>query len=430
MSPSSRRAPTRSPRGSCAITGARRMRAARPAGHRAARATTPILRKWAAKKGFEQLRVDGELVPTAPWPRLTASSSTPSSCPWPSRRRVGNEAALRAALTRALDFGKGAACTSLAAAASRVDGVFHQARLPRLRQELRGARSAPILLQLQARLVRGLLRHRGRAGRTSMRSRRGEEIVVERAGVRGAEALRRLRRAAPEPDGAAACASAGAPSPRSPRCRSPAQRRVLQAAASGRARQQIARDLVAEIRSRLEFPERVGLGYLQLDRSAPTLSRRRGAAHPARRAARLEPAAGCCYVLDEPTIGLHPRDNARAARHARRACAPRATRSSWSSTTRRPSAAPSTSSISGPAPACTAARWWPRAPSATSCATRARSPGASCAQPCCIRAAAARGPRVRATRRDRSIAGARAAQPARISMCAFPLGGSRCVTGV
>ncbi|MFM8511600.1 MAG: excinuclease ABC subunit A, partial [Betaproteobacteria bacterium] len=71
---------------------------------------------------------------------------------------------------------------------------------------------------------------------------------------------------------------------------------------------EIARDLVPEISSRLEFLEEVGLGYLTLDRGAPTLSG--GEAQRIRLAAQLgSNLQGVCYVLDEPTIGLHPRDN-------------------------------------------------------------------------------------------------------------------------
>jgi len=70
----------------------------------------------------------------------------------------------------------------------------------------------------------------------------------------------------------------------------------------------IARDILAEIRSRLRFMEDVGLGYLALDRAAPTLSG--GEAQRIRLAAQLgSNMQGVCYVLDEPTIGLHPRDN-------------------------------------------------------------------------------------------------------------------------
>ena len=71
---------------------------------------------------------------------------------------------------------------------------------------------------------------------------------------------------------------------------------------------EIARDVVSEIRSRLEFLSDVGLGYLTLDRAAPTLSG--GEAQRIRLAAQLgSNLQGVCYVLDEPTIGLHPRDN-------------------------------------------------------------------------------------------------------------------------
>ena len=71
---------------------------------------------------------------------------------------------------------------------------------------------------------------------------------------------------------------------------------------------------------------------------------------------------GVCYVLDEPTIGLHPRDNQHPAQGALATLwATRATRWSWSSTTKTPSAAPTTSSTSAPAPASAAADWWPRA---------------------------------------------------------------------
>ncbi len=70
----------------------------------------------------------------------------------------------------------------------------------------------------------------------------------------------------------------------------------------------IARDLIPEIKSRLEFLEQVGLGYLTLDRGAPTLSG--GEAQRIRLAAQLgSNLQGVCYVLDEPTIGLHARDN-------------------------------------------------------------------------------------------------------------------------
>jgi excinuclease ABC subunit A len=72
----------------------------------------------------------------------------------------------------------------------------------------------------------------------------------------------------------------------------------------------IAADLVPEIEQRLRFMDNVGLGYLALGRSAKTLSG--GESQRIRLAAQLgSNLRGVLYVLDEPTIGLHARDNAR-----------------------------------------------------------------------------------------------------------------------
>jgi excinuclease ABC subunit A len=74
--------------------------------------------------------------------------------------------------------------------------------------------------------------------------------------------------------------------------------------------QTIAVGLVPEIQQRLRFMEKVGLGYLALGRSAKTLSG--GESQRIRLAAQLgSNLRGVLYVLDEPTIGLHPRDNLR-----------------------------------------------------------------------------------------------------------------------
>jgi excinuclease ABC subunit A len=72
----------------------------------------------------------------------------------------------------------------------------------------------------------------------------------------------------------------------------------------------VADDLVPEISQRLRFMQNVGLGYLALGRSAKTLSG--GESQRIRLAAQLgSNLRGVLYVLDEPTIGLHPRDNLR-----------------------------------------------------------------------------------------------------------------------
>jgi excinuclease ABC subunit A len=78
---------------------------------------------------------------------------------------------------------------------------------------------------------------------------------------------------------------------------------------SFRAQQQpIAEPIVAEILSRLSLLNRLGLSYLSLGRSGDTLSG--GEAQRVRLAAQLgSNLTGVTYILDEPTIGLHPRDN-------------------------------------------------------------------------------------------------------------------------
>ncbi len=74
--------------------------------------------------------------------------------------------------------------------------------------------------------------------------------------------------------------------------------------------QYIARDILKEIRSRLEFLMNVGLSYLTLNRSSATLSG--GESQRIRLATQIgSNLTGVLYVLDEPTIGLHQRDNER-----------------------------------------------------------------------------------------------------------------------
>jgi len=76
------------------------------------------------------------------------------------------------------------------------------------------------------------------------------------------------------------------------------------------AKAEIAQKVVSEIRSRLKFLNDVGLNYLSLDRNADSLSG--GEAQRIRLASQIGSGlTGVMYVLDEPSIGLHQRDNAR-----------------------------------------------------------------------------------------------------------------------
>jgi excinuclease ABC subunit A len=78
----------------------------------------------------------------------------------------------------------------------------------------------------------------------------------------------------------------------------------------GEIEQRIASEALREIRNRLQFLLNVGLDYLSLDRSAPTLSG--GESQRIRLASQIGSGlVGVLYVLDEPSIGLHPRDNDR-----------------------------------------------------------------------------------------------------------------------
>jgi len=75
----------------------------------------------------------------------------------------------------------------------------------------------------------------------------------------------------------------------------------------------IAAPIVKELRQRLEFLENVGVGYLTLDRAAATLAG--GEAQRIRLATQIgSRLTGVLYILDEPSVGLHPRDNRKLLR--------------------------------------------------------------------------------------------------------------------
>ena len=108
----------------------------------------------------------------------------------------------------------------------------------------------------------------------------------------------------------------------------------------------VASMLLQEIENRLEYLERVGLGYLTLDRQSRTLSG--GEVQRVDLTTALGSSlVNALYVLDEPSIGLHPRDTSRLMEILERL--PTATtRSSSSSTIERSSAGRTTFSISAP----------------------------------------------------------------------------------
>ena len=265
------------------------------------------LARWAAKKGFRTLRVDGQALPTAPWPRLSRFREHTIELPVAEVDvNVRNEAALRAGLARALDFGKGLVHV-LTRANARVT-VFSTRR------------ACPSCGRSFAELDPRLFSFNSRHGWCESCYGTGVEMPGFDEQQSGEELWWNEWYAhTPEPCGVCRGQRLN-PTALGVRFRE----RSIAALASdsvaqsaqffarlrlGTRERQIARDLLAEIRARLQFLERVGLGYLQLDRAAPTLSG--GEAQRIRLAAQLgSNLQGVCYVLDEPTIGLHPRDNA------------------------------------------------------------------------------------------------------------------------
>ncbi|GAC1693979.1 MAG: excinuclease ABC subunit UvrA [Steroidobacteraceae bacterium] len=264
------------------------------------------LAKWAGKKGFRTLRVDGESLPTSAWPRLSRFQEHTIELPVAEVDvSVKSEGALRAALQRALDFGKGLVHV-LPPRAARVT-VFSTRR------------ACPSCGRSFAELDPRLFSFNSRHGWCESCFGTGIEMPGFDAEQSGEERWWN-EWSAPDHQPCGAChgqrLNPTALSVRF-RARSIAALAGEPVAASaeffarlrpGARERQIARDLLPEIRARLKFLQRVGLGYLQLDRAAPTLSG--GEAQRIRLAAQLgSNLQGVCYVLDEPTIGLHPRDN-------------------------------------------------------------------------------------------------------------------------
>ncbi len=293
------------------------------------------LAKWAKGKGYTHLRVDGEFLPTDKWPRLDRFREHSIELPVADLRvSAAEETALRAALAQALEFGKGVVqvladldrLQQLAqhSKAARVELILPQAIFSTKRACPSCARSFP---EPDPRLFSFNSKHGwcedclgtgvGLAGYAE------PDYGADRDASREQED-RRLDLYLDEQEGGdEPCPScAGRRLNRDALAVRYRDRSIAELAAlpvlelerffrglklAGR-EAEIARDLVAEIRSRLSFLGEVGLGYLALERSAPSLSG--GEAQRIRLAAQLgSNLRGVCYILDEPTIGLHPRDN-------------------------------------------------------------------------------------------------------------------------
>ena len=262
------------------------------------------LAKWAGNRGFEHLRVDGELIPTDPWPRLDRFQEHDIDLPLGEIKITPrNENKILELLQRALDYGKGVlkvsgttgkdtlfsikrACTSCGVSFPELDprlfsynskhgwcdhcfgtGVYsaefdeeqtgeenywlEEDQEDTTCEACEGQRLNPVALS-----VKYLQKNIAQLNEMSISE---SEAWFSKQKLKGRDA-------------------------------------------------EIARDILVEINSRLKFLNQVGLSYLSLDRAAPTLSG--GEAQRIRLASQLgSNLQGVCYVLDEPTIGLHSRDN-------------------------------------------------------------------------------------------------------------------------
>ncbi len=264
------------------------------------------LAKWARNKGYAELRVDGVATPTKPWPKLDRFKEHSIELPV-AKLAVGAKAEveLRAAAGIALEFGKGV--LQLLPQGSKTPIVMSTKRAcPSCRRSF--AELDPRLFSFNSK--QGWCEGCYGTGLTI------EEFDEEQTGEEASWAMRIADDAAPceRCDGrrlnpVALNVRFAGKSIAEMTCEPVAQTaRALTALKLDTRELAIARDLLQELRSRFAFLERVGLGYLQLDRAAPTLSG--GEAQRIRLAAQLgSNLQGVCYVLDEPTIGLHPRDN-------------------------------------------------------------------------------------------------------------------------
>lgn len=274
------------------------------------------LAKWAAGRGHGHLRVDGELVPTAPWPRLDRYREHDIDLPLGELTvGPGAGAALRALLEQALAHGKGTVRVRVgprgakrALTATRAEEVLISTR----RACPGCGRSFP---ELDPRLFSYNSRHGwcGHCYGTGVElpgfdaDQSGEEAAWTDAFAGEAHACPACRGGRLRPEALAVRFRGQSIADYSALPVSEAERALGKLRLQGR-EAAIARDLLAEIGARLGFLREVGLGYLSLDRAAPTLSG--GEAQRIRLAAQLgSNLRGVCYILDEPTIGLHPRDN-------------------------------------------------------------------------------------------------------------------------
>ena len=297
------------------------------------------LARWAARKGYSHLRVDGEHLPTGDWPRLDRYREHDIELPVAALAvDPARETELRTALDTAFELGRSAVIVTERDEEGGGGSACRERRYSTARACAGCGRSFD---ELDPRLFSFNSRHgwcprcRGTgveptatapAAATARGRRRRRKAVQNRPPSEPRTVAEYEREELPDgaaTEGGAPCGACDGDRLRPEACAVRFRERSIGevgrfsiAAARGWVEglvlagrdEAIAGDLLAELRSRLDFLLQVGLGYLSLHRSAPSLSG--GEAQRIRLAAQLgSNLRGVCYVLDEPTIGLHPRDN-------------------------------------------------------------------------------------------------------------------------
>ena len=291
------------------------------------------LADWARPRGYTHLRVDGQFLPTLGFPRIDRFKEHTVELPVASMViEPAREAELRQALMTALEHGKGVVhvLSGLAGLQQAMESAEDTSQIGQL-YAFSTRRACPVCDTSYAELDPRLFSYNSKHGwcaqcvGTGIALSREQRAAMDDSVQDPQDRGREKSFAEPELEDLTdqACTACHGtrlnPTARAVKfagvsitelARMSVQRMRTWATGltlSGR-EAEIARDLLPEIQSRLEFLDSVGLGYLTLDRGAPTLSG--GEAQRIRLAAQLgSHLQGVCYVLDEPTIGLHARDN-------------------------------------------------------------------------------------------------------------------------
>ncbi|GAO68827.1 excinuclease ABC subunit UvrA [Comamonas sp. E6] len=291
------------------------------------------LADWARPKGYTHLRVDGEFLPTTGFPRIDRFKEHTIELPVASVTvTAANEKELRGHLRQALEIGKGVlhVLSGIENLADAMQGGRSTAGIGAL-QVFSTQRACPVCATSYAELDPRLFSYNSKHGwcpdcvGTGVKLTKDQRKVYDDTLLADDNRGREVKFEGQEVEDLAevVCPKCHGtrlnPVARAVKFHGEAITDIAQLSVSdvrhwiqsleltGR-EADIARDLIPEIQSRLEFLEEVGLNYLTLDRGAPTLSG--GEAQRIRLAAQLgSNLQGVCYVLDEPTIGLHARDN-------------------------------------------------------------------------------------------------------------------------